>query len=381
MYFRYCGKSFKYFKGMRRHEKSHNEEESFTCNQCGLKFARKENLDRHKISHGEASFQCKTCKKVLKDGRALQEHEFTHLIAKGCRCFVCGEMFYSSNKYFTHLLVAHSIQKQDAQLMIIDEKLKKDNKQAKSDQKETLASSVQSSSPITGQGMSFDVSVSGILENASKETMSVLTRVATENLRLHSQDVPDQEKGNIIIPPLNPMIMFEKNRITSLENTVGTNGAFSLEHKVIGNSVGEALTFPDHAYGQSLKQVENHGNHSSTLTMTHSEGAMQHQGISENVLGFVTSNALTSINNLTSYIGQRQNSLTPLTNLTTSLHQDEHGAIESLRQLQDNSAVPIALVPATVGMGVSQGQQNVGMTTTGSNEGSGQSNYSIQNLY
>ncbi|XP_045210031.2 zinc finger protein 227-like [Mercenaria mercenaria] len=377
---RYCGKSFKYFKGMRRHEKSHNEEESFICNQCGLKFSRKENLDRHKISHGVASFQCKTCKKVLKDGRALQEHEFTHLVAKGCKCSVCGEMFYSSNKYFTHLFVMHNIQKQDAQLMIIDEKLQRDNKQADVRPNVPLSSNSGITSIVTADRPV--ASLDGILDNASKDTMSVLTRVATENLRLHSQDVQAEEKGNTIIPPLNPMILYEKNRITSLDNTVGANGGFSVQHKVLGNTVADTLSFPDHAYGQSVKQqVESHGDPHGNINMTLSDSSAQHQGLNENVLGFVTSNALTSINNLTSYMGQRQTSLTALTNLTTGLHQDEHSAIESLRRLQDNAVAPVSLIPATEGMVANQGQRNVGMPSTGTIEGNVQSDYRIQNLY
>lgn len=359
---------------MRRHEKGHTEEESFNCGQCGLKFARKENLDRHKASHGDTNFQCKICKKVLKDGRALQEHEFTHLVAKGCKCSICGEMFYSSSKYFSHVFVMHNIQKQEAQLMIIDEKLQKEKKQNE------VSASVPSSTnsgitpPISRQITTFDSSVSGILDSASKETMNVLTRVATENLRLHSQDIPAEEKTSIIIPPLNPMIIYEKNRVTPLDNTAAGNTGLV--------PPTDSVSFPDHAYGQSIKlPVETNSNHHGNLNLTHSDNTMPHHGLNETVLSFVAVNTLSSINNLNSYIGQRQPSLTPLSNLTASLHQDEHGAIESLRRLQDNPVTPISLVSSAEGIAMNQGQRNVVMSSTGTNEDNTQTEYRMQNLY
>lgn len=363
---------------MRRHEKSHTEEESFNCSQCGLKFSRKENLDRHKVSHGETNFQCNICKKVLKDSRALQEHEFTHLVAKGYKCSICEEMFYSSSKYFNHLSVMHNIQKQEAQLMIMDEQMQKNNKQADVHPNVNLSANSDISQSVT----SFEtVEVSAILENASKETMNVLTRVATENLSLHSQDIRADEKVNILIPPLNPMILYEKNRrITTIDNGNSTGTVFGLDHKGVGNSTVDSISYPDHVYSQVKQDVETHNSHHRNVTMQHPDGSMSHV-LNETVLGFVSSNALTSINNLTSYIGQRPQSLTPMANLTTGLHQDEQGAIESLHQLQDNPVIPITLVSTTEGMVVSPQQHNVLMSSTGTSDDCTQSDYRIQNLY
>ncbi|KAL4229298.1 hypothetical protein ACF0H5_012338 [Mactra antiquata] len=373
---RYCGKTFKYYKGMRRHEKSHVEEESFTCDQCGLKFSRKENLDRHKVTHGSNEFQCKVCKKVLKDGRALQEHEFTHLVAKGCKCPSCDEMFYSSNKYFNHLFAVHNIVKQEAQLMMIDEQLKQNSKQCvKALEKQPV---VENSHNVPQASNVFE-----IVENDAKDTMSLLTRVATENLRLHSQDVSVTEKDNIITPPMNPMILFEKNVVTSLGNTVPNRHYALPGQKEVGNAQVNVPGFTNHVFGQQVKQTNdagNNGNNCNVLTIQSHGNTMSH-GLNDTVLGFVTSNTLTSISNLTSYIGQRSNSLTPLSNLTIGLHQDEHGAIESLRRLQDNPVIPVTCASNTDGHIDPTTQQNTLLPTMVTNVDTTQTDYRIQNLF
>ncbi|GMS81727.1 hypothetical protein PENTCL1PPCAC_3902, partial [Pristionchus entomophagus] len=61
------------------------------CDVCGTKFALKNSLERHRISHlsdedpRKQKFKCDICGKCLRDSNALECHKGTHLVVKNPR--------------------------------------------------------------------------------------------------------------------------------------------------------------------------------------------------------------------------------------------------------------------------------------------------------
>ena len=111
-YFRYCGKSFKHAKSLRRHENTHVSDSKFACDQCDSKFSRKDNLERHKMCHVETALHCSICKKKFSDLNLLFDHEQNHIKARRFQCQICKDKFLEETYFFNHMEKNHGISKE-----------------------------------------------------------------------------------------------------------------------------------------------------------------------------------------------------------------------------------------------------------------------------
>lgn len=329
----------------------------YACDKCDLKFQRKDVYERHLAVHNKDTFlQCHICQTVVRDQKELTEHAQTHIEKTVYECLLCDEKFTVAHNYYTHMLVSHEMSKEVAKLMHTE---KKDQQVVKALTKNAtvldpnlplpVEQTVPASSEVkvthaTSSAFNVNQMVSSILDD-NKATLNAMTRVATENLCLHSQDIGDEEKTAALLPPVNPMSTFEKNhRLLPLDHLSHDVG-YNLPKKQGLSLVSCQTEMSDHGFGQTLNEARN--------TMVHQLGLQQDNSLNDNqltqlpvsdALAFSNSVAVLDIGSLSSFIGQRsQSNVTPMTNLggQLGLPSLEHGAIESLRRLQDTSDPPV----------------------------------------
>ncbi|CAH1791513.1 unnamed protein product, partial [Owenia fusiformis] len=87
-----CGKMFSTLKSLRIHEKNHSTIRPHVCQQCGVSYAVKDQLNRHMSSH-EKPFECDTCGAKFSRRYNLKQHEKVHSGVKEYECKICGRQF------------------------------------------------------------------------------------------------------------------------------------------------------------------------------------------------------------------------------------------------------------------------------------------------
>ncbi|XP_030596315.1 gastrula zinc finger protein XlCGF57.1-like [Archocentrus centrarchus] len=79
---------------------------SFSCSECGKKFAYEGQLNAHMRSHtGERPFRCMLCRKTFSWKRCLQKHMRIHTGEKPYTCTVCGKTFNESGNLKVHMRI------------------------------------------------------------------------------------------------------------------------------------------------------------------------------------------------------------------------------------------------------------------------------------
>ncbi|KAH3715475.1 zinc finger protein 681-like [Dreissena polymorpha] len=372
---RFCGKSFKHLKGMKRHEKNHLEEKHcLKCDMCDAKFVRKDTLDRHKLVHDKSSVRCPTCKTTYPDQESFKTHkciENKKDVPK-FNCPICDLTIKSENKYLTHMHAIHNLnnelakklnsewksgKKMDDLLLIHSQKVDPNLPLQSDDNPSSLKSQ-----PVK---TSFNVNtvVSSILDE-NHISIHALTRVATENLRLHSLDIRDDEKA-ALLPPVNPLTLFEKNTKLAPLDSVGncisfsTNGA-SNPH-MSGNVYSQHLA--NIASGRS-DIVQNSNIISNQF---HGIPFVDHQVYGSN----------SSLINMGPFVRCSPANLLQMSHIASPSVAE--GTLESLRRLQETSDPPISVAIGATSQ--DRGQASLVGNVQDRDRTCSSSTYHMQHLY
>lgn len=83
--------------------KSGNHE--FTCEECGKKFARKYNFQRHLQSHSADTWRCGICNQYFENQSALDQH--ASIKHQKCICEICGEVYKDTSTLNRHVASKH----------------------------------------------------------------------------------------------------------------------------------------------------------------------------------------------------------------------------------------------------------------------------------
>jgi len=65
----------------------------YQCDQCGKEFKKKENMEKHQLTHTDITFDCPVCMKKLRSNDALRRHKKIHDGTNKISCDQCGKMF------------------------------------------------------------------------------------------------------------------------------------------------------------------------------------------------------------------------------------------------------------------------------------------------
>ncbi|XP_037543729.1 zinc finger protein 660-like [Nematolebias whitei] len=92
-------------------EKIQSRQKSFSCDDCGKRFNRRDHLNIHMIIHtGQKPFACDVCKQSFGHKSHLNRHTRIHTGQKPFACDVCGQMFRDKSHLNAHMRI-HTGQK------------------------------------------------------------------------------------------------------------------------------------------------------------------------------------------------------------------------------------------------------------------------------
>ncbi|PIO40657.1 hypothetical protein AB205_0027590, partial [Aquarana catesbeiana] len=98
-----CGKCYPRKSDLVRHQKSHTVEKSYPCPECGNSFLWKSALVVHQRSHtGEKPYSCPECGKCFSRKSELVIHHRFHTGEKPYSCPECGKCFSWKSDFVTH---------------------------------------------------------------------------------------------------------------------------------------------------------------------------------------------------------------------------------------------------------------------------------------
>jgi len=203
------------------------------------------------------------------------------------------------------------------------------------------------------------------MTDGDKTALTAMTRAATMNLRLHSQDISDQEKG--LAPPHHTLSVFEKTGNVLPLDPAFSALTYSLDPGKQPVFTSQALHTLDPSIqpGTSLGAIQLPGDmHTNTLPMISVPDGFHYQ------------NPLLTTANMHLLMGRPQLTFDPG---CPQLREAEQRAIESLQRLQENTHQQPASIGTTADhVTVSQGHMVQARPITGSEPTPA---YRIHNLF
>ena len=110
-----CKKDFKCRHSLRQHLMWHTRQENnekFTCEECGKEIQYELNMKRHMLLHsGKMPFTCEVCQRGFPDSSHLRRHMMRHLGQKPHKCELCGKGFYTTTHLKRHVKTHSSLLK------------------------------------------------------------------------------------------------------------------------------------------------------------------------------------------------------------------------------------------------------------------------------
>ena len=76
------------------------------CNECGV-MVKKKNMNRHILTHREATIKCNLCDKTFRTKDSLNQHLKTHEKPVEIKCTMCTGVFYSKSSLNSHIKAKH----------------------------------------------------------------------------------------------------------------------------------------------------------------------------------------------------------------------------------------------------------------------------------
>lgn len=102
-----CEKVCSTKKLLRYHLTTHSEVRPYACEVCNKRFKQRHEVNAHKRSHSNPSFQCDICSKMFVHKSHLTSHRKKHLCEFSEFCKDCNKGFVTKSAYLKHVKVHH----------------------------------------------------------------------------------------------------------------------------------------------------------------------------------------------------------------------------------------------------------------------------------
>ena len=105
-----CGRTYKLSSSLKQHMcSSHAGDKSYSCYECGMKFAYLSGLSVHIRSHsGTRPYSCSVCDREFTQIGSLKRHMLAHTGVKPHCCALCGGKFANAFNLKRHIVRAHN---------------------------------------------------------------------------------------------------------------------------------------------------------------------------------------------------------------------------------------------------------------------------------
>ena len=126
-----CGKDFRHEFFLRKHQLAYHDTTPFKCDECGVEVLGKKTLINHKRVHQknssakslprmprpkatktEQTYLCEECSKSFKRRQNLERHKITHIGQENCSCNECEKEFVRNDHLERHVRTAHATKKE-----------------------------------------------------------------------------------------------------------------------------------------------------------------------------------------------------------------------------------------------------------------------------